>query len=50
MLHNYILVTWGPEEQFVAAGELRKALGALGVTRWRRRWQAIGVVLGMDRW
>jgi len=50
ILHDWILKTWGPEEQFFAAGELRKALRALNVAEWKRKAQLIGVTAGMDRW
>lgn len=50
VLHDWVLALWGPERQLEAAGVMREALAALGVSEGRRKLQVLGVVAGIDCW
>jgi len=50
VLHDFVLMTWGPERQLEAAGLAYQAMKALGVCLWRRLLQTAAIIAGIDRW
>ena len=50
ILHDWLLIQWGPERQIEAAGVLYQALRALAVRKWQRIIIVLAVIAGIDRW